>query len=98
MVPQLQEKASVINDGQDITWDIGNGNAGASRYTSMIEAVRQRASQGQFLRDRTHRKRPGATSDYSASTWLCRTRDRAPRTRSGCRSAPAICSSSAGST
>ncbi|NNN29166.1 hypothetical protein HLK59_02130 [Streptomyces sp. S3(2020)] len=64
MVPQFQEKASAIDDGQDITWDIGNRNAGASSYTSMIEAVRQRASRGQFLRANTHRTRPDATSEF----------------------------------
>lgn len=64
MVPQFQDKASAIDDDQDITWDISNGNAGASRYTSMVEAVRQRASKGQFLRDNTHRTRPGATNEY----------------------------------
>lgn len=63
VIPQFQEKASAANDGQDITWDIGNGNAGASRYTTMVEAVRQRASQGRFLHDRTHRTRPDATND-----------------------------------
>ncbi|WP_405894415.1 ribosome-inactivating family protein [Streptomyces sp. NBC_00104] len=64
VIPQLQEKASAANDGNDITWDIGNGNAGASRYTAMLEAVRQRASQGRFVLDRTHRTRPDAIDDF----------------------------------
>ncbi|QYX78676.1 ribosome-inactivating family protein [Streptomyces akebiae] len=64
VIPQLQEKASAANDGNDITWDIGNGNAGASRYSTMLEAVRQRASQGRFVLDRTHRTRPDATDDF----------------------------------
>lgn len=48
VVPQFQEKASAIDDGNDITWDISGGE---KAYDDMIKAVRQRATGGRVLRD-----------------------------------------------
>ncbi|MFC4472664.1 ribosome-inactivating family protein [Streptomyces xiangluensis] len=48
VVPQFQEKASAIDDGNDITWDISGGQ---KAYDDMIQAVRQRATGGRVLRE-----------------------------------------------
>lgn len=79
VAPQFQEKASAAGDNvapratsspgetkflEEVAWDIGNGNAGASRYTSMLNAVRQRASSSTFLHDNTHRTRPEASNEF----------------------------------
>ncbi|MFG2025604.1 ribosome-inactivating family protein [Streptomyces sp. NPDC048825] len=48
VAPQFQEKASAIDDGNDITWDISGGE---KAYDDMIKAVRQRATGGKVLRE-----------------------------------------------
>lgn len=48
VAPQFQEKASAIDDGRDITWDVSGGQ---KAYDAMINAVRQRATGGRVLRE-----------------------------------------------
>ncbi|GAA2633567.1 ribosome-inactivating family protein [Streptomyces vastus] len=55
VVPQFQEKASAIDDGNDITWDISGGE---KAYDDMIKAVRQRATGGRVLREGVLRTDP----------------------------------------
>ncbi|MGY1495770.1 ribosome-inactivating family protein [Streptomyces sp. QTS52] len=60
--PQFQEKASAINDGRDITWDI---NGGRAAYDTMINAVRQRATGGRVLREGVLQTNPNANPSRS---------------------------------
>ncbi|WP_405819952.1 ribosome-inactivating family protein [Streptomyces sp. NBC_01390] len=56
VVPQFQEKASAIDDGNDITWDISGGQ---KAYDDMVQAVRQRATGGRVLREGVLETNPG---------------------------------------
>ncbi|MER6563763.1 ribosome-inactivating family protein [Streptomyces sp. NPDC001027] len=62
VVPQFQEKASAIDDGKDITWDMSGG---ASAYNKMIDQVRQRATGGRVLRDGVLQTDPSTTDTFS---------------------------------
>jgi hypothetical protein len=64
VLPQAQQRASAIDDGKDISWDM---NGGSRAYNAMLEAVRQRATGGVVLREGILQTNPGSTEIFTVN-------------------------------
>ncbi|WP_416981252.1 ribosome-inactivating family protein [Streptomyces sp. T028] len=64
VVPQFQRQAEAVDEVTDVRWDLADGVAG---YNNMINAVRQRATGGQVLREGVLEVDPNSSDTFTVN-------------------------------